>query len=391
MAQSPLFWPLSFALLYLLITSLIFIRNRFDLTPLESSLPVKNRELKISVCIPARNEEKSIPQLLRSLLEQDDHNYNIHVLNDKSEDNTGNILLSFMADNPEKLFIHDGEEKPKGWLGKPWACEQLGKAADGDILLFLDADTELLPGTLSRIRNSFATYNLDMLTVWPRQILGTFWEKTVIPLIYFTLTTLLPSVYVYRKPKWMPRFLYKTVSPNFAAANGQCIAFTRKAYRLIGGHKSVRGKVVEDVELAKLAKGKGLTLRMFNGVDSVLCRMYRSQIEMFQGFRKNFLAGFNNSLPLFIVAALLHLVVFIMPLFTLIWSLIEPDPALFFLSVSCIVIILLQRLMLSSWFKWDPLYSFTHPLAVCWFQWLGLVKIWDQITGRKTVWKGRNV
>ena len=372
-------------------TSIIFIRNRFNLTPLAVGTPDKNRKLKISVCIPARNEENSIPLLLHSLFEQEDDNFNVHVLNDQSEDNTENILLAFRVDEPGRLFIHEGMDKPGGWLGKPWACEQLGNFADGDILLFLDADTLLIPGTLNRIRYSFETWKLDMLPVWPTQILGTFWEKTVIPLIYYSLTTLLPAVYVHRKPRWLPGFLYRIISPAFAAANGQCIAFTREAYQKIGGHSSVKNEVVEDVQLAKIAKSKGLALRMFNGIDSVSCRMYRSQKEMFQGLRKNFLAGFGNSLTLFIAAALLHLVVFILPLFTLIWSLLVLNPVLFFFSMACIVIIMLHRLMLSAWFEWDPLYSFTHPIGVCWFQWLGLVKIYDVITGRKTPWKGRDV
>jgi chlorobactene glucosyltransferase len=391
MAQMPLFWLLSFALIYLLLTSIVFIRNRFDLVTLTGPAPVKNRELKISVCIPARNEENSIPALLQSLLGQNDDNFDIHVLDDQSEDNTSEILKSFQRIDPEKIFIHSGSNKPDSWLGKPWACEQLGQAASGDILLFLDADTTLQPDTLTRIRNTFSEWNLDMLTVWPNQILDTFWEKTVIPLIYYGLSTILPAIYVYRKPRWMPDIIYKQVSPGFAAANGQCIAFTRDAYRRIGGHASVKQEVVEDVQLARKAKTSGLILRMFNGVDSVSCRMYHSQAEMFQGLRKNFLAGFGSSLLLFLMAAILHLVVFILPFGTLIHSLIYPDAILFFLSAACVAIILLHRLILSAWFSWDPLYSFTHPVAVCWFQWLGLIKIYDVITGRKTSWKGRDV
>lgn len=391
MIEYTLFWLLSFALGYLLITSVLFIRNRFDLTPLVEAESSLSEPLKISVCIPARNEEKTLPILLNSLFDQKYQNYNIHVLDDHSEDNTAEILKSLHAQHKEKLFIHHGKEKPRNWHGKPWACQQLGELADGDLLVFLDADTTLMPDTLLRIKSSFVQYNLDMLTVWPQQILKSFWEKTLIPLIYYGLITILPTIYVYRKPRWLPNFLSPYFSSKFAAANGQCIAFRKTAYSKIGGHTSVKKEIVEDVALAKTIKKYGLTMRMFHGVGTVSCRMYESHKEIFNGLRKNFLAGFGNSLPLFFFAALIHLIVFLLPYFTLIWAIFTNDPILFFLSVACITITLFHRFILSLWFRWNPVYSFLHPLAVLWFQWLGTIKIVDFLTGKKVSWKGRKV
>jgi chlorobactene glucosyltransferase len=391
MIDISFFWLLSLALFYLLFTSIIFIRNRFDLTSLTFSKQNDDSDLKISVCIPARNEENTISTLLRSLTHQQYSNFDIHVLDDQSEDNTPNILKTFQELNPKNFYIHRGKKKPGNWYGKPWACHQLGNIADGDILLFLDADTKLLPGAIEKVRNSFEEYKIDMLTVWPQQKLGTFWEKTVIPLIYYGLITILPAIYVYRRPKWMSPPLYQLFSSRFAAANGQCIAFKKDAYEKIGGHSSVKKEIVEDVELAKNAKKMGLTLRMFHGVGTVSCRMYESNREMFNGLRKNFLAGFGNSIGFFITAACLHLIVFILPYVVLIWSFYTGNSSLFFLSVACIAITLLHRLALSLWFRWDPIYAFTHPLGVLWFQWLGLIKLFDFKKGKKTSWKGREV
>lgn len=289
------------------------------------------------------------------------------------------------------MKLHYGKPMPEGWLGKPWACRQLAELTDGELLLFLDADTVLEESALQRITNSFDTYKLDMCTVWPRQKLETAMENIVIPLIYYALVTLLPAIYVYRDPKWLPRPLKRHMRPAFAAANGQCIAITRDAYNLTGGHEAVKNEVVEDVELAKIVKSTGLTLRMFNGVDSVSCRMYRSAGEMFSGLRKNFLAGFNYSLAKFILAAFLHLIVFIIPFIGFIYSLIIGNSAIFFLSVITISIILLHRLWISNWFAWNPLYAFTHPAGVAWFQILGIVKIMDHLFKRKSDWKGRKV
>ena len=388
---SILFWLLSAALLYLLITSIILIRNRIELTELPHDTAENFKSKKISVCIPARNEELNIGSLLKTVLNQNYDNFEVHVLDDQSTDRTPEILQKIKTAHPDRLFIHTGKEKPDDWFGKPWACQQLSEFATGDLLLFIDADTKLQPGALSRLNYSFQFYRLDMLTVWPRQILGTFWENTVVPLIYFALLTVLPTIYVYRKPRWMPASIYKRLRDKFAAANGQCVAFTNEAYHLIDGHRSVKQQVVEDVELAKNIKKNGLSLRMFSGMSSISCRMYRSEKEMFQGLRKNFLAGFGNSIPLFISAAILHLIVFILPFLVLIWQMLSYNPPIFFLSIASVTLIFIQRLIISTWFFWNPLFVFTHPIGVLWFQRLGIVKIVDKITGRSSHWKGRAV
>lgn len=383
-------WLLFFALFYLLATALIFIRNRFDLTPLCSE-PESEGMPKISVCIPARNEEETIGELLESLSNQTWSNYSVHVLDDQSTDRTHEIAASYQRKYPDKFFVHSGEDKPDDWLGKPWACQQLSKKSDGEILVFLDADTDVQPVILQHTVYSINHYNLDMLTVWPRQKLVSFWEQTVIPVVFYTLLTLLPSIYVYRIPRWMPSKLRKKMAPKFAAACGQCLAFKRDVYEEIGGHESVKNQVVEDVELAKVIKENGYTLRMFNGIGSIACRMYDNETEIFQGLRKNFLLGFNNNIPVFIAAGLLHLVVFVLPFITFIMSFFIYEPTIFFLSIACISVILIERLILAIWYRINPLFAFTHPLAVLWFQVLAIVKIKDYYSGRTTSWKGRKV
>ncbi len=244
---------------------------------------------------------------------------------------------------------------------------------------------------LENVVYSMNHYNLDMLTVWPRQKLVTFWEQTVIPVVFYTLLTLLPSIYVYRNPSWMPSKLKNKMAPKFAAACGQCLAFSRNVYEIIGGHESVKNQVVEDVELAKVIKKHGYTLRMFSGMGSITCRMYNNGIEIFEGFRKNFLLGFNKNIPAFIAAGVLHLVVFVLPFLTFLISFFLFDPTIFFLSIACISIILIERLIFALWYQINPLFAFTHPLAVLWFQVLAIVKIRDYYSGRTTIWKDRKV
>lgn len=390
-----LHWLLLVALGYLIVTSFILIRNRFELTSISDETDSEPSDIdqakKISVCIPARNEENNIGNLLESLATQDYGHYDILVLDDQSEDRTTEIVQDFIYQNPNLCKLIKGVEKPDDWLGKPWACQQLGKIADGEIFLFLDADTTLQKNTLKKIAAAFNNHQVQMLTVWPQQITITFWEKVIIPMVYYSLVTLLPSIYVFRKPRWMPESVHNHFKTIFAASCGQCLAFQKDAYQHINGHESVKSEIVEDVEIAREIKRHDFKLRMFSGVDTINCRMYLNEKEIFEGFRKNFLPGFRNSVPLFLLSAFLHLIVYIIPFIALIYSVLIVHPTLFFLSAASVIFILLHRLILSVWFRWDPIYAFTHPIGVAWFQRLGIRSLIDKFTGNPKSWKGRSI
>ncbi len=386
-----LFWLNSFSIFYLLITSFILLRNRIEFTSLRSFESAAAAPLKISVCIPARNEEANITRILTSVCEQTYSDFELLVLDDYSSDRTPELIDSAKHSYPHLIVNVPAREKPADWLGKPWACQQLADNATGDLILFADADTRFYPNMLTQIANAFHDNQLDLITIWPEQEMKSFWEKVIVPLIYYALLTSLPVIYVYRSPRWLPTILRKKLTPMFVAACGQCIGFRSDAYQKIGGHESVKDCVIEDVELAKRAKKSGFTLRMFNGIGSISCRMYRSEQEIFNGLRKNFFAGFGRSGPLFIIVAVIHLVVFVLPFLLLPYSLYFDYPALIILSIASITIILLHRLILARWFSWDPIYGFLHPLAVLWFQRLALVSLVDYVSNRKVKWKDREI
>lgn len=369
----------------------MLIRNRFELLSLSKQDYSPEYQPRISVCVPARNEEANIERLLHSVCGQTYPDFELLVLDDHSSDRTPEIIESLQEKFPGRVKKLTGLENSDDWLGKPWACQQLADHAKGDILLFLDADTKVYPGILHQIAGAFHQYGLDAITVWPGQEMKSFWEKLIVPLIYYSLVTLLPAKYVYRPPRLLPSRLREKFAPYFAAACGQCIGFKSDAYKKIGGHESVKNCIVEDVELAKRAKRLGFVLRMFEGLGSISCRMYHSEKEIFNGLRKNFFAGFNRSVLFFLLMGILHLAVFVMPFITLPYAVITSDPVLFNVSVASVAIILLHRMILSQWFKWDPAYGFLHPLAVLWFQRLALVCLFDYYSGRKVLWKGRNI
>ncbi len=378
------------ALIYLLVNSAIFYSNYLEFIPLvQAAKSPHNKEPKVSICIPARNEENVIGKALNSVLTQYYKNVEVLVLDDESTDRTPAILAEFSEQYPERLKTLAGQPKPDDWLGKSWACHQLSQKASGDILMFIDADVWLSKDCVQRVVQSMQEFKVDFITVWPVQQMGTFWERMVIPLIYYGLFTLLPAKYVHQTPSWLPASLKEKLNPELAAACGQCMVFQRPAYDKIDGHRAVKNDIVEDVALAKNVKRAGLKMRMFHGENSVWCRMYTSAAKMWNGFRKNFLALFNNSVPAFIFMAVINFIVFVFPFIILVQNLFSFNLERFSLSLACIAIFYVQRIVLQKWYGWNMKSAFLHPLAVLWFHALGFRVLWDHFRGQRAQWKNR--
>jgi chlorobactene glucosyltransferase len=381
-------WIICIALFYLLLTSAVLIRNHFEFEALTDTQTEESDDLPlVSICIPARNEVTTIDRCVTSALKQDYPNFEVLVLDDQSTDGTTEILeeLSGIIHNLKHLI---GAEKPTDWLGKPWACHQLSEAATGHILIFIDADVWLESDVIQKTVTKLQTK--DAITIWPQQILGSFWEQLIVPMVYHALFTLLPSRYVERSPRWMPARLKETMNLKFAAACGQFFAFNRSAYEAINGHRSVKHHVVEDVELAKQLKAKGLLLQMLHGRQSVYCRMYQNHSEVWNGFRKNFMSGFNNLFEFFFMW-IVHILVFLFPLISLFEGVITHDQSLLFLSAITLTIPVFQRSYLAFKFKWNILFSILHIAGVLWFQIMAFFSVLGKIFGVKATWKGRSV
>lgn len=381
------------SLAYLLFTSVVLWMNLHDFKPLNQVREnhFQGNAPSVSVCIAARNEEENIERCVRSALSQQYPNFSVAVLDDGSTDQTPEILAKLADANPEQLSVFEGEPKPKDWMGKSWACQQLAGITTGEVIIFIDADTWLNNQAIARTVGTMGSDVMDFITLWPEQKLVTFWEKTVIPLVYFALLTLLPVRYVKDSPRWIPNALRTKLDPYFAAACGQFMAFKRTAYDAIGGHKSVKNKVVEDVELAKNIKRGGFSMNMHHGNNTIKCRMYNSSDELWHGFKKNFLAGFNYNIAQFTGMALLHFLVFILPVTALPFLLFWGSTSTLFLCLLSIIVMLSQRLIISKWYHWEKWFSLLHPVGVCWFQLLGFQVLLDFYQNKSTTWKDREI
>ena len=233
----------------------------------------------VSVLVPARNEAAVIGESVQFLSAQEYPQREIIVLDDNSEDGTGRIAQQAAGD----VRVLSGSPLPAGWMGKNWACEQLARHAQGDILLFTDADVRWQPGALAAVVEMLERTEADLLTVWPTQITVSWGERLTVPLMAMTVFAYLPV-----------QLAHDFYHPLAAAANGQCMVFRRAAYAAAGGHAAVRGEIVEDVRLAQRIKAAGLKLRMADGAGLVTCRMYGGSKASLDGLAKNMLAGHGN-------------------------------------------------------------------------------------------------
>ena len=224
----------------------------------------------VSVIVPARNEEPCLGACLESLVAQTGVSSEIIVVNDSSTDRTREIAQSF-----DGVRVVDASPPPSGWTGKNNAMATGASEACGEWLLFTDADTVHVPGSLARAVVEAKQHGAALLSYSPKQEVHGFWEEAVMPVIFAELAA------TYR-----PSLVSDPRSPA-AAANGQYILITREAYDAIGGHGAVSNSLLEDVALAKAVKGSGRGIFFRFGGDAVRTRMYRSFAQLREGWTKN--------------------------------------------------------------------------------------------------------
>jgi chlorobactene glucosyltransferase len=263
--------------------------------------PVTPLQRAVSILIPMRDEAAVIGATVESLLAQTPGDFELLVLDDGSSDGSAAVARAAGAGDP-RLQVIAGAGLSPGWLGKNWACHQLAARARGETLVFTDADVEWRPGALAALLDEMARGGADVQTVWPTQITVTWGERLVVPLMALVILGYLPVLGVHHLPH-----------PAFAAANGQCLAFRRRAYDALGGHAAVRGVIVEDIALARRAKAAGLRLRMADGAGLIACRMYANWQAVRDGYAKNIIAGYGDSPAFLLLATLFHWLVFLAP------------------------------------------------------------------------------
>ncbi|MCH2475674.1 MAG: glycosyltransferase family 2 protein [Gemmatimonadetes bacterium] len=246
------------------------------------------RAPSVGVIIPARNESENIEECLASLTKSRYPNFEIIVVDDRSEDGTAELARTVPPGNAKRLVVIDGEALPEGWLGKPWACQQGARATSAELLVFADADTTHGDRLLSRSITELQNEDADLLNVLGFQVMESFWERLVQPQIFLAVVFRHPDLErSARSSQWQD-----------GVANGQFMLMPRTSYEAIGGHESVRDRVLEDLALAQTVKRHGRTFVIRMAMDDLTTRMYHSLGGLIAGWSRLIQMGSTQGQPL---------------------------------------------------------------------------------------------
>lgn len=363
-----------------------WLHNQYHLDIVVTPAPPPTNAPLISVCVPARNEERNIRACVEAILAQDYPHFEIIVLDDRSTDATSDILRS-LAVQHDKLNVISGSELPKGWAGKPHALFQASAAARGNWLCFVDADTFLSPTTLSSCYAKAIETHADMFTIMTFQIMDSFWEKVVMPIVMTALSV-----------AFSPRKVNDPKSKD-AIANGQFILIKRSVYEAIGGHESVKDQIVEDKAISEQVKWHGYRLIVANGYSIAKTRMYTSLPEMWEGWTKNIYLGLSDRPALMLLGVFggfilltAALVLPLWPLLGIFWYLQVGSWLALAVIVESLVLwltIIYVRARVSTGMGISPWYAFTLPLGAAIFASMMFTSTWKVISGKGVTWKGR--
>jgi len=348
------------ATLFVGVQLVVLVVNVFTFPVLTPATPPR-RVRRVSVLIPARNEEANLPETLPRVLAQGAHE--VLVLDDGSGDRTPEIL-ALLAAQHAPLKVLKGAPLPRGWSGKNWACHQLAEAATGDLLVFTDADVFWEEGALDALLAFQQGEGAVFMSVWPRQRTGSFFERLAVPSLDFGLLCWLPYLAVKRLPH-----------AAFSAGNGQLMLWTKGAYKEVGGHAAFRGEVLEDVRMGQRAKGAGLRVALALGGEVLSARMYRSRKEVLEGFSKNIVA-LHGSRALLVLSLLLNTLAY-----TLAWFLALLEPLWLLPALTGVF----QRALVAFKTHRSPLEGFLQPLAAYPLLLIGL----RALRAKGYTWKGR--
>lgn len=253
---------------------LAYMGKSFRLAPrLEVFEHASEARPKVSVILPARNEEKYVARCLDTLLAQDYPNFEVVAINDGSTDRTGEIIQSYAQKDRRVVYVST-PDKPEGWAGKNWACHNGYQRASGEYLLFTDADTMHAPNVMSLAVAHMLSQDLDALTAVPKLVCKDFWTRITLPGLSTFLHTRFSPLRV-NDPRHKTGYFF-----------GSFFVITRKTYDAVGTHEGVRQELVEDGALGSEVKAAGFRMKMVRGEKHIEAVWARDLPTLWHGLRR---------------------------------------------------------------------------------------------------------
>jgi glycosyltransferase involved in cell wall biosynthesis len=338
---------------------------------------------KVSVILPARNEEKYIAKCLDSLLNQDYQNFEIIAINDSSTDRTIDIMYQYATQGT--IVVVDSKPKPDGWAGKNWACYQGYLKATGDVFLFTDADTVHSPSTMSLAIANLLEQKLDALTAIPKLLCQDIWTKITLPVLSNFLHSRFSALRV-NDPKTKTGYFF-----------GSFFIITRSTYETVGTHKIVKHELVEDGALGSRVKEGKFRMKMVRGerhIDAIWARDFKT---LWDGLRRLMLSIYSQDR---IRASLMAVAVFFLlfePFVLLPYSLLMyrainhlVTHILMDINFATIIVIFIANIIQSKFGMFqNPLYALASPLGGAVISICFISSIVDAKKRGAVSWRGR--
>jgi glycosyltransferase involved in cell wall biosynthesis len=341
------------------------------------ALPDGGDRPRVSILIPARDEEPRIARAVEAALGSRGVDPEVVVMDDHSTDRTAEIVREIAATDP-RVRVESAPELPAGWSGKQHACHALAAAATHPFLLFVDADVELAPDAAARAVRFLEDSGAGLASGFPRQITGTFVEKLVIPLIHFVLLGYLPILGMRRSR-----------GESFAAGCGQLFVARREAYDAAGGHAAIRSSFHDGLQLPRAFRRAGLHTDLFDATRIATCRMYHDAGEVIRGLAKNAHEGMAGARAIWVWSALLLGGFVVPPVLVVAGAGVAPQAGWWRIAVAATLVGLATRFALALRFQQSILGALLHPVGVAilvaiqWYAWF------LRRAGRRVKWKDR--
>jgi glycosyltransferase involved in cell wall biosynthesis len=313
-----------------------------------SSTPVHETG-KISVIIPARNEEQDIASSLRSVLNQEGVALEVIVVNDHSTDHTGEIIDD-IARSDSRLKVLHNPPLTQGWLGKCNAMQHGAANATGNYLLFTDADIIHTPGCFATVLSVMQKNGYDFISLCPFWNNQSFWENVNMPIYFFGVAKLLATP-----------GLEDPDSAN-AVATGALMLINTRVFRDIGGFQGVKGEMLDDVGLARLLKTQNYRVGYRLAPKCLQVRLFKNNRDAFWGTTKNILVAVEGRLWLAIPLIVLGVLQNLVPLSAVALGLLKNNGPLLLIGVAT------YGIQYFSFFTVRRLLLF-NPLKLLFFRW----------------------
>ncbi len=365
MTDIVLFWLAIVTLCVCLVVALQLVIGLRKVQQLENWQPGQTVLPKISIIVPARNEERHVEAASRSLLGLEYPDLEIVVVDDRSTDRTGEILDRLAREFPSLCVVHV-TDLPPGWLGKNHALAMGAGRATGDLLLFTDADVSMTPPTLRLAVDYAQRQGLDHLALTPGVIMPNL-------LLQSFALTFVTFFCIYFQP-WKARDPRSRRYIGVGAFN----LVRRDVYRQVGTHEAIRMRPDDDMMLGKLIKKHGYRQDSVSGIGLISVPWYGSLREVFVGLEKNAFSGVNYSIPTVIVGAAAMLLLDVWPFL----AVFVTRGATQWLNAGTALVLLALCWRVATWLRLPRLAAFGFPLCVALFlviQWRAMfLTLWNR-------------